>query len=255
VTNTSGLFKVNSGSTATFFGSFSGNGISGNASDIHFEADLSPGFSPASITLAGNVSLGAAAKLNIQLGGTSQSPVAQFDQVHVGGNLSLDGTLALSLINGFVPAFGNSFDILDWGSLTGTFSALQLAGLAGGYSWDTSQLYTTGIVSVGGVLGDYNHNGVVDAADYVVWRSMLGQTGAGLAADGNQNGVVDGGDLTVWRSHFGATSGSGAGIGSAAAVPEPSAIALVLVGSVIFLGRQRKPPAEPGADERVRGRC
>src|SRR5262249_18619808 len=169
VTNTSGLFKVNSGSTATFYGTFSGNGISGNASDIHFEADISPGFSPASVTIAGNVSFGAAAKLNIELGGIHPSP-AEFDQLHVGGNLSLDGTLAVSLINGFSPTAGNTFDILDWGSLTGSFSALQFVALAGGYTWDSSQLYTSGVLIVGGVLGDYNHNGTVDAADYVIYR-------------------------------------------------------------------------------------
>jgi hypothetical protein len=33
--------------------------------------------------------------------------------------------------------------------------------------------------------GDYNGNGVVDAADYTIWRETLEQTGAGLAADGN----------------------------------------------------------------------
>ena len=27
------------------------------------------------------------------------------------------------------------------------------------------------------IVGDYNHNGIVDAADYTVWRDTLGQTG------------------------------------------------------------------------------
>ena len=79
VTNTSGLFKVNSGSTATFFGTFSGNGISGNANDIHFESDISPGFSPASITLGGNVTFGAAARFIAELGGTK--PGFGYDQI------------------------------------------------------------------------------------------------------------------------------------------------------------------------------
>jgi hypothetical protein len=243
VTNTSGLFKVNSGSTATFFGTFSGSGISGNASDIHFEADISPGFSPASVSISGNVSLGAGAKLKIELGGTSQSPTAQYDQVHVGGNLSLDGTLAISFINGFFPTSGNSFDILDWGSLTGTFSALQLPGIGGGYVWNTSQLYTAGIVSVGGVLGDYNHNGVVDAGDYVIWSNSLGQSGSGLAADGNQNGVIDSGDLAIWRAHFGAIAGSGSGAGTTvsltAIVPEPTTAVLLQLLAVFFLHSKR----------------
>ena len=38
--------------------------------------------------------------------------------------------------------------------------------------WNTVQLYTTGVLGLAaaGVPGDYNHNGTVDAADYVVWR-------------------------------------------------------------------------------------
>ena len=54
----------------------------------------------------------------------------------------------------------------------------------------------TGALSV--VLpGDYNLNGVVDAADYVVWRQTLGQRGVGLAADGNNNNGVDSGDFDI----------------------------------------------------------
>ena len=62
------------------------------------------------------------------------------------------------------------------------------------------------------IAGDYNQNGVVDAADYVVWCNTLGQSGSGLAADGNNNGSVDTGDFTVWRSHFGSTTGTGSGV-------------------------------------------
>jgi hypothetical protein len=46
------------------------------------------------------------------------------------------------------------------------------------------------------VPGDYNGNGIVDAADYTVWRDSLGQTGTGLAADGDGNGVVDQADVS-----------------------------------------------------------
>lgn len=79
------------------------------------------------------------------------------------------------------------------------------------------------------LAGDYNGNGTVDAADYVVWRNTAGQTGTGLPADGNGNNSVDAGDYNVWRARFGQTA-SGAGT-AAAAIPEPSAGIMLLVVS------------------------
>jgi subtilisin family serine protease/formylglycine-generating enzyme required for sulfatase activity len=56
------------------------------------------------------------------------------------------------------------------------------------------------------VPGDYNGNGVVDAADYVVWRDTLDSPGQ-LAADGDRNGVTDQADYILWKSNFGNTDG------------------------------------------------
>lgn len=77
------------------------------------------------------------------------------------------------------------------------------------------------------VPGDYNKNGLVDAADYTVWRDQLGLTvdlpnrdpvlvGTPIGAD----------DYTFWKNHF----GEAAGVGAAAAVPEPAVGVLVLLG-------------------------
>ena len=52
--------------------------------------------------------------------------------------------------------------------------------------------------------GDYNLNGVVDAADYTVWRDALGST-TDLRADGSENGTIDEADYGVWKAHFGQT--------------------------------------------------
>ena len=59
---------------------------------------------------------------------------------------------------------------------------------------------------MGGALGDYNYDGLVDASDYTLWRDKLGST-TNLAADGNGNGVVDAGDFIAWSSHFGQSVG------------------------------------------------
>ena len=94
------------------------------------------------------------------------------------GALTAGGTLGISLVSGFQPIAGDSFDILDWGSLNGSFSAIQLPAFGGGLAWNTSQLYVTGVLGVisAGLPGDYSNNGVVDTADYVVWRKRLGTT-------------------------------------------------------------------------------
>jgi hypothetical protein len=90
-----------------------------------------------------------------------------------------------------------------------------------------------------GLTGDYNHNGIVDAADYTVWRDMLGST-SNLAADGNGNGIIDAGDYAVWRSHFGHTAGSGSF--ASGGVPEPATILLMVLTLVGFaLLRTRHP--------------
>ena len=52
--------------------------------------------------------------------------------------------------------------------------------------------------------GDYNVDGVVDSADYTVWRDTRGaHVTPGTGADGDGNGVVNGDDYEVWTDHFG----------------------------------------------------
>ena len=67
------------------------------------------------------------------------------------------------------------------------------------------------------LLGDYDRNGAVDAADYVVWRDSLGTAvAAGTAADGDGDGQITQADYGVWKQHFGAMMPAGAGGGECA---------------------------------------
>jgi len=73
--------------------------------------------------------------------------------------------------------------------------------------------------------GDYNENGVVDAADYVLWREKLGSP-TSLPND-DTPGVGDD-DYTRWRAHFGQTiSGAGGSPSGGTSVPEPSVLLLL----------------------------
>lgn len=173
---------------------------------------VAPGLSPGTLPINGNYIQNSTGVLQIEL-----SSIASFDRLLVNGAASLSGTLAVSLIDGFVPAAGNTFDILDWGTRNGTFDTLQLPALAIGLQWNISQLYTSGVVSVSvGAAGDYNLNGKVDAADYVLWRKNPGTYG------GSPNGY------NTWRASFGQPPGSGANFDSLA-VPEPTAVVLMIL--------------------------
>ncbi len=171
--------------------------------------------------------------LGIEISGAANS--SQYDHVTILGQLLLGGTLNVVLAGGFAPSAGNSFDILDWGSITGTFSSIELPTLSGGLQWNTSQLYTTGTLSVTASLpGDYNQNGVVDAADYTLWRNHLGQNFTLL----NENpaaatpGVVDAEDYAFWKSHYGESADSGSGGNATATVPEPMTLLLLIFAAM-----------------------
>lgn len=93
------------------------------------------------------------------------------------------------------------------------------------------------------LAGDYNNNGKVDAADYVLWRN-----GGPLANETATPGSATPEDYTVWRSNFG-NSGSGTGVG-AAAVPEPGAIALCVLAAASGLLRRRTKPSSTSVTRR-----
>jgi hypothetical protein len=93
----------------------------------------------------------------------------------------------------------------------------------------TGVAFATYLVGETTISGDYNSDGVVDAADYVVWRK-------GLGTSFTQN------EYEIWRTHFGQTTGSGAAIDSTSnsAVPEPNGLVLLTIAAASLLRRNRQ---------------
>jgi hypothetical protein len=141
-----GEIRVSAGCAAVFFGSLN-SGTTGTGT-VYIEGDLTPGHSPAAVLFEGDLVLGTAARLVAELGG--MQPGSQYDTVAFGGRAALAGTLDVDLLGGFQPQAGQTFDILDFDpeDLSGRFSAFDLPDLGGGLSWDTSNLYTTGTITV-----------------------------------------------------------------------------------------------------------
>jgi len=129
------------------------------------------------------------------------------NDVTIGGDTANKGEIAtvrFSIDSGF-----NGILVNTWNN--GAFNGMQLRSL--------------------GLYGDYDQNGSIGPGDYQAWKNSFGST-TNLNADGNGDGVVDAADYVIWRS-LALGGGAGSGLGSAA-VPEPctglmawAAIALV----------------------------
>lgn len=174
-----------------------------------------------------SLTLNASSTLLFQLSGLA--PGTDFGKLDRSSfTLNLAGVLEITLGSGFSPTLGNSFDLLDFFNTTGAFSSVQLPPLASGLKWNTSQLYTTGVLSVAaGIAGDFDNDGDVDGRDFLLWQ---------------RNPSV--GNLSDWQGTYGV--GALAGVVDPArlnAVPEPTSL-ITSMGCLAFLFSRTYKPAE-----------
>ena len=73
------------------------------------------------------------------------------------------------------------------------------------------------------LYGDANRDGIVDQADYTAWYNAYGSAGGWTSGDFNGDRIVDQADYTLWYNAYGSTSAS---------VPEPTSLAMLIVGLV-----------------------
>ncbi len=150
------------GSVATFFGAtaqrtrsvFSGTGLK------FYEGSLSVGATPGFGSDVGDfcfgagnmylVDVGSATPCNTDCSSNESLKHSSFDNYVVAGHLNLGGTLKLSSWNGSMAQVGLSFGRLDWGSVSGSFSAMDTSNYAVAARGlvDTSRLIIDGTVSI-----------------------------------------------------------------------------------------------------------
>jgi hypothetical protein len=108
--------------------------------------------------------------------------------------------------------------------------------------------FDIGAYEFGALAGDYNRDGDVTGADYVLWRKTLGLNVTQYAgADGDGSGKIDQADYLRWQADFAAVAAAGTAL--TISIPEPTsnailclALAIIQLASVRFkLRRQRQP--------------
>jgi pectate lyase len=151
-----------------------------------------------------------------------------YDQLVIDGTTTLGGTLqVINVANDYTPALGDMFALAaSQGGFEGMFDALDLPALTSGLEWavvkEAMTLSLAVVEASVGLAGDYNGDGMVDAADYTVWRDALGSSE--LMNETESPGIVDQADYDAWKANFGATA---EGAGGLNAVPEPGTVGLL----------------------------
>jgi hypothetical protein len=225
---------LSKGDDGTF--NFTGGVLS--AQTINFDlvnngGTLAPGESPGMTNINGSFKT-TSGTLEIEL-----ASAANFDTVVATGAVNLGGDLIVKLLGGFVPNVTDTFTIVTGSDILDSFDNLlpdQRVNIDGA---DGSFLVTYGDQTVTlsnfslappALAGDYNNDGNVDAADYIVWRKFV-DTNFALPNETASLGGVDEDDYNAWLANFGA-----AGSGDDSPVPEPTTSTFVLVA---FLARRR----------------
>jgi hypothetical protein len=106
-------------------------------------------------------------------------------------------------------------------------------------------LYIDGVLTVvAGLPGDYNEDGLVDAADYTVWRDHLGSV---TMLPNDDTLGVDQDDYTRWQSSYRQVDGHVIAAASNVAAPEPTALMLA-VSTTLALTHQRTRTVRHGRE-------
>lgn len=182
----------------------------------------------------------------LQFGFAGSDAGDDFGRIQLGHDAVLGGSLQLSLLDGFLPVASDEFLVLDAANSVSGFFANVLPGErlatsngSGSFRVDygvESPFGATQIVlsnfAANSFTADFDADLDVDGDDNRLWQSVFGDNGG---ADADGDGLSSGVDLLHWQRQV-ATGAGGAARRSPVAnsrahtIPEPSALALVLLG-------------------------
>lgn len=173
-------------------------------------------------------------ELHYDIGQTGGQLVS--DRYRAATTIALDGLLHVELVElpqGETPilSVGDSFAIASApGGITGKFSHTILPDPPTGATWELTyfeEAVTLSLVATTSLAGDYNNDGLVDLADYTVWRDLLGSPAGNLLND-IDGGIVGAAQYATWKANFNAVATSMAQANTGSTVPEPPGACLAL---------------------------
>lgn len=177
----------------------------------------------------------------------------------VNGTLTITGGAVQGAViarhDGVVQVHGTSFAIdgveIDFLELYTAFEFtdrnVTLSGMltdGSAFSFDLNSAYSPGndyfdstatLTLVLDLPGDFNGDGLINTADYTVWRDNLNGSEALLGYRGNGDSVVGPADYDLWAAKYGFLSNV-ENLGTE--VSEPNALLLALTGLIIFARRK-----------------
>lgn len=136
---------------------------------VNVAGTLAPGESPGTLNFQNSLSLESTATLAIEI---TDVGAGEFDVLNGDGSntLSLGGFLTLDN-TGYSATLGDSISIFtNWSTITGSFISISGTDLGAGLSWDTSNLYTMGTLSVVPEPSTYAALGGLLALGFAVWH-------------------------------------------------------------------------------------
>jgi hypothetical protein len=246
--------------------------ISGPFTKVTFENDL---INLGVLNISGGATIDVLARHSFVTTGTLRMTInpENTNQILSAGDAGIAGKLSINLA-GFGPGdlhIGDTFPILSVGGFLGgvnfsdplypkvdltaapNFSQIAFPNLAAfGLAPNAAfvPIYTSNAVLVQIVLQaaamgpDFNGDGVVNGLDLNIWLANVGITsGASVTqGDADNDGDVDGDDFLFWQRNVGRPmpwTGSGSGLGDGAAVPEPTGLALLVLGALLSITARR----------------